>query len=184
MTSWWRERFDLRLFLPAAAALAFASSAGAGRLDVTDAIGRAAAALLLLAQFRLWDDIADRDRDRGQHPSRVLVRAADLTPFVAACAWLGVVNLCAAAWRGGVLSASTLALLNAGAAILYGARPTARTAATDMAVVAKYPVFVLILAGAGSPGWPIAASASAVYAIAIAFELWHDATSPLRAHHS
>ena len=185
MTAWVRERFDVRLFLPAAAGLAVASSAGGARLDVTDVAGRVASAALLLAQFRLWDDLADRERDRRAHPHRVLVRSADTTTFVAACVWLGVLNLCLAAWRGGVVSASVFALLNAGAAIWYGARPATRSAASDMAVLAKYPVFVLILAGnLASDGWALAAAAFAVYGTALAFERWHDATSPLRAHHS
>lgn len=77
-----------------------------------------------------------------------------------------------------------LALLNAGAAIWYGARPPLRSAATDMTVLAKYPAFVLILATSMSPGWALAASAAAVYAAAFAFELWHDASSPLRVHNS
>jgi hypothetical protein len=185
MIGYWRERFNVRLFLPAAAGIALASGVAGERLDAIAAIGRMAPALLLLAQFRLWDDLADRERDRGAHPARVLVRAADLTPFAATCVWLGVFNLCAAAWRGGVLSASLLALLNTGAAIWYGVRLPARTAAADMTVLAKYPVFVLILAGNSmSSAWALAASASAVYAAACAFELWHDATSPLRVHNS
>jgi hypothetical protein len=181
MIAYWRERFDLRIFLPAAAVIAGAAQVGHARLDPTGLIVDAASTLALLAQFRLWDDLADRERDRREHPDRVLPRAADVTPFAAACVWLGILNLSVAAWGGGTLSASLLALLDAAAAVWYAARPAGRTAASDLVLLAKYPAFVLIVAEApAGSGWALAASAGLVYVAACAFEIWHDATGPLR----
>ncbi|HET7216543.1 MAG TPA: hypothetical protein VFJ02_00785 [Vicinamibacterales bacterium] len=183
--AYWHERFDVRLFVPAAVAIAFASYAGAVRFDAIDAVARIVSSLALLAQFRLWDDLADRERDRREHPNRVLVRLTDITPFAATCVWLGAFNLCTAAWHGGVANVCLLALLTAGGAIWYHSRPSIRSAATEMTLLAKYPLFVLILAGPPVASvWMLGASASAVYAAACAFELWHDAASPLRVHNS
>ena len=181
MIAYWRERFDLRLFLPAAAAITVAAQVGREHLDPAGPIVGAASTLALLAQFRLWDDLADRERDRREHPDRVLPRTSDATPFAAACVWLGILNLSVAAWRGGTLSASLLALLDVAAAVWYTARPAGRTAASDLVLLAKYPLFVLILADApAGSGWALAASAGIVYVAACAFEIWHDATGPLR----
>lgn len=184
MTAYWRERFDLRVFVPAATAIAFGGQLASAHASPRDMIATVALTLSLLAQFRLWDDLADRERDRREHPERTLVRASGLSAFVAACVWLGVFNLCAAAWRGGTLSASLLALLTLASAIWYGARPASRTAATDFTLLAKYPAFVFIVADADVSPLVLAASAAIVYAGACAFELWHDPTSPLRFNNS
>lgn len=180
MTAYWRERFPLRLFLPVAAALAIAAGVGVEGDPVRMAIDTGCA-LMLLAQFRLWDDLADLDRDRRDHPDRVLAAATDATPFVATCVWLGILNLLVAAVRGGVLGACLTASLDAAAAVWYTARPAARTAATDLARLTKYPVFVLLLAGAsGSPSSSLALSAGAIYLGACVYEIWHDAAGPMR----
>jgi hypothetical protein len=180
MTAYWRERFPLRLFLPVAAALAIAAGVG-----VEGNPGRTAAdtacASMLLAQFRLWDDLADLESDRRNHPDRVLAAAPDTTPFVATCVWLAILNLLVAALRAGVLGACLTASLDAAAAIWYTARPTARTAATDLARLTKYPIFVLLLASAAGPlSSRLALSAGATYLAACVYEIWHDAAGPMR----
>ena len=82
-SSWWRERRnDPRLpaaalqavVLRAAGAHSCGSSAGSGA-SVMELAAATVGALLLLAQFRIWDDIADRLQDAIAHPDRVLVRA-------------------------------------------------------------------------------------------------------------
>ena len=67
-------------FPPAVFAPAIISMTGAAVWSVHDpsalAIARASLlGLVLVAQFRLWDDMEDADRDRVTHPERVLVRA-------------------------------------------------------------------------------------------------------------
>src|SRR5262245_55724700 len=72
-----RTRFPLWRFGPLALFLALAGGA-------TDAMAMFGGALLALAwffQFRLADDLADRQRDARDHPDRVLVRA-DVRPFL------------------------------------------------------------------------------------------------------
>jgi len=85
------ERIPLRLFLPLAALLALAARVDAAR-SIPESIVDAGILLLLMAQFRLWDDIADRPHDRIAHPERVLVGAPSDTPFRIACGVLAILN--------------------------------------------------------------------------------------------
>jgi hypothetical protein len=60
------ERLPLRLILPVSAALALAAG---GRWETPGArVSAVATACLLVAQFRIWDDLADLPRDRVAHP--------------------------------------------------------------------------------------------------------------------
>ena len=74
MIAYLAERLSPAIFVPAAALIALVSHTAGGHaadswlLDLL-------LALLLIAQFRLWDDLADREHDRRAHPERVLVRA-------------------------------------------------------------------------------------------------------------
>ena len=81
-----RERFRLRLFIPLA--LLIAAAAIVPPASWTSFAIDFAVALLLLAQFRMWDDLADRGRDRIEHPGRVLVRDARRDADRGACAVL------------------------------------------------------------------------------------------------
>jgi len=87
------ERFRPAVFAPAIARHAglalWAAEAGPTAARLAGAAGLAA---LLLLQFRLWDDLEDRDRDRVAHPERVLVLAPP-APFRRALAVLGLGNL-------------------------------------------------------------------------------------------
>ena len=70
-----RERFPLTVFVPVALFLAIPSLAtgDAARVLVT--------LLVLLFQFRLWDDLSDLTADRREFPERVLSRAESVTSF-------------------------------------------------------------------------------------------------------
>lgn len=182
--AYWRERFRPRLFLPAALAITAAGRAGASS-DGSAWPADVVCTLLLLAQFRLWDDLADRDRDRATHPSRVLVRASQLEPFVATCLALTVANLALRAWLGGNAAAQALVALDLAAAAWYSWRPARRTALTDLVLLTKYPAFVLLLAaGSHAPIPLVAVSAAAIYGLACGLEIWHDASGPLRVTNS
>ena len=74
-TAYWLERFRPVLFVPVAILLAAAVRRRRHRADPRRWTIDIFCALLLLGQFRLWDDLADRERDRAAHPSRVLVGA-------------------------------------------------------------------------------------------------------------
>ena len=105
------ERFQNRTYLPMAVVIAGAASGGSlsgVRLGID-----AAFALLLLAQFRSWDDLADRGRDAVSHPDRVLVRAISIAPIVAFSGALAILNICLAIQRdaSGIAVAVLLALI-------------------------------------------------------------------------
>ena len=174
MLSYWFERLRPGVTLPLAVLIAFSAGTPAGIRDVLFA-------LLLVAQFRLWDDLEDRERDRGTHPGRVLARAGRAWPFAAMCVALGAVNLGLAAWFHGSPALLTLLVLHVAMAAYYAWRPPARTKVSDLVLLAKYPAFVFVLAhGTQASPWFVCVGASAIYALACAFEVWHDAAGPLR----
>ena len=170
-----RERFTLRLFLPLALFIGLAT-ASTGQEWEALALDTGYA-LLLLVQFRVWDDLPDRSRDAVSHPERVLVRAPDVTPHIAFCGALAVLNIC--------LAVSLLALLNLALGAWYLSRSHRRTASEDparlIAFLAKYPAILFIVAGARLASSPVQTVSAALllYVVVCAYEAWHDPKSPL-----
>jgi 4-hydroxybenzoate polyprenyltransferase len=71
------ERFRPAVFLPAILGLAACATAAGSVAPTRPAVTRAVVLTgILVAQFRLWDDLEDRERDARTHPDRVLVRSA------------------------------------------------------------------------------------------------------------
>lgn len=174
-----RERFPLQLYVPLAAFVAVAASPrdGTWRTGVLDG----AYALALLLQFRTWDDLADRERDAVRHPQRVLVRAPQVTPVIAFCGALAVLNLCVAVWRDGSgVAVAVLAAVDAAFGAWYLSRGT-QSVAGDLLLLAKYPTILVIVAGGRAADAPlqIAIGAAAFYAAACVYEAWHDPHSGL-----
>jgi 4-hydroxybenzoate polyprenyltransferase len=174
-----RERFRLAVFVPVSVAIAAsAGGPGLGSLAVD-----AAFALLLLAEFRLRDDLADRDADASVHAGRVIVRARSLTSFRLFAAALAIANLSVCTMRSGEWIAVPLLLaLHVVLAALYSQR-TARTFGGDQLLLVKYPAFVLIVAASHclEAPLPVAIGAAVVYAAASIYEAWHDPASPAAA---
>jgi hypothetical protein len=172
------ERFPPGIFVPAAVGIAGAvrvASSGADASWLVDS----ALALLLIAQFRLWDDLADRDVDRLTHPARVLARAERIGPYVTSCVTLAILNLAASAWRGGLVGLLVLAALDVSFVAWYAGRSSQRTVIGCLWMVAKYSVFVIVMAARSSIFSHLLLAASAIYAAACAYEIWHDPSSPL-----
>jgi 4-hydroxybenzoate polyprenyltransferase len=178
MIRYWIERFPLQLFGPVAALIVVAAHPSG------QTIGRWVADIaivtLLLAQFRLWDDLADRRHDRQAHPERVLARAERLGPFVALCLALSLINL-TIAWRAHSTAALVLLALNVTTAAWYALRSEPRSVSGDLVVLAKYPLFVLIVAmgsaGVQPPALLMSMMASSL--VALTYEAWHDPVGPL-----
>jgi hypothetical protein len=173
------ERFRPRTYIPLAVVIAGAASGGAlsaARLGVD-----AAFALLLLVQFRSWDDLADRRRDTLSHPERVLVRAPSIAPIVALSGALATVNICLAAQRdaSGIALVVLVALI--GALGAWYALRTVRTAAGDHLLLSKYPAMVIVVAGERVLVAPvhILCAALALHLAVCLYEMWHDPASPL-----
>ena len=180
MLAYWRERLPVRTFGPVAAAIAcppqLAGFRGAGAFALD-----AALAWLLLAQFRLWDDLVDRDVDRKRHPHRVLARTAHVGRYVLLCLALTVVNVLALQSRERPeISLPLLAVLTLALAVAY--TESARSPAIDLIRLTKDPVFVLIVAASQTGGATPAAFVMAITAFvaAVAYEVWHDPETPLR----
>lgn len=173
------ERFSPRIFVPLAVAIAGAASGGtlsASRLSLDTTF-----ALLLLAQFRSWDDLADRGRDAVSHPERVLVRATSVAPIVGFSGGLAILNIYLAIQRDA--SGTAVAVLVALVSVLgawYSWR-TARTIAGDHLLLSKYPAMVIVVAGDRILSAPvqILCAALAVHFAACLYEMWHDPASPL-----
>ncbi len=178
-----RERFKPKVFGPAAVLLAAAALWSAGASPrVTFGATALGLAVVLLLQFRLWDDIEDRERDRYRHPERVLVRS-DPAPFRLTCVLLMVLNVLLLVVIGARAAALGLGCLDLFFWMAYG---RLRQRLPDRAwrfqiLLLKYPVFVgLLAASLGSPlSLRLLVAAVAVYVCACAYETLHDRQKPL-----
>jgi 4-hydroxybenzoate polyprenyltransferase len=172
-----RERIPLSFFGPLA--LVLAACALAWPPPPVELAVTAIAALSLLAQFRAWDDLADRRIDAVAHPDRVLVKAETHRSLVGLAFALMVINASVAAERG-LSSVALLVALHAALGGYYLLRRH-RTVLSDQLLLGKYPAFVLILAGERltTAPLPLGLTAGAVYVAASAYEAWHDPLSPL-----
>jgi len=178
--------------------LAVCAQAGA-RSNPTTFVVDVLLASLLFAQFRIFDDLADRPRDARIHPERVLARTHTVRPIVIAglslaAATLGILLLrtavrldSASAARPSAIGAylALIALLSS----WYSLRGE-RTLVGDHLLLTKYPAFVWIVstsrvtlpAPGRAPATPqLALSMVAVYLAACVYEALHDDRSPATA---
>ena len=170
------QRFRPTVFAPATALHVGLALWAAGAEPMPGRLAAAAGlAALLLLQFRLWDDLEDRGRDRATHPERILV-VAPPAPFRRALVAIGVGNLVVLAARSAVAAAG-LAVLDVAFLAAYRLRARVSDRLWRFGVLpAKYPAFVALVAvAAGAPRTPRLALAMAVmYAAAIGYEVHHD----------
>jgi 4-hydroxybenzoate polyprenyltransferase len=192
------ERFPLALvfFVPLLLALA----AQAGLADRTASFpADCLLALLLFAQFRILDDLADRSRDARVHPERALVRTSSVRPVVIAglalaATTLGDLLVRASHEIGTIFSWPSVP----GAIVVYLAVTILlsvwyvlrgnRTVLGDHLLLTKYPACVLIIATSRAEQSPLASSSAgqlilamiAVYLAACLYEAFHDDRSPAR----
>jgi len=147
-----RERYAATLFVPLAvfigvASLAMANSRPTLGLLVPTAVA-SALAYVLVFQFRLWDDLADRESDRLRCPERVLARFESRSPFVAFLIGTIAVNLLLVAVLRGA-GARWMALAGLDFAMLawyrWGRRGVANVLLSYHGVLAKYPVLVFVV---------------------------------------
>jgi len=140
-----RTRFPLARFLPLALFLGLAASTADEHTSVGFFAVRVLLVFLWLFQFRLGDDLADRQRDRRDHPDRVLVRAEG-RPFAWLLAILTAGNMLMTYWQLSV-SRSTEFIGLVGLFLLwYGImRCWHFPLLTSVGVLLKYPAFVYLL---------------------------------------
>lgn len=172
-----RERLPWRLWGPVILLLTFAAAWATNAR--TPGVWCQAVVLmsLLVVQFRLWDDLRDRDRDRETHPNRVLVRT-DPRPFQRFVCALAAAGLAVAWGMGGERPLLALSGLNLVFAALYAwIRPALnKTLWRFPVLLAKYPAFVAIVAVAiGRPAaGRMTIAALLVYGGAQIFEAVHS----------
>lgn len=166
VAAWRSTRFAWPRFLPLAGLLVWAAFAAGGASAATTAAGFLLA-VSLVAQFRLWDDLVDRARDRDADPPRVLAQCASTVAFERIVALLGAANAFVLLSLHGEQALLGYLLLNATAALWYlGHR--ARGLAHALILHLKYPVFILLIA---PPAVVPLAGAAIVYAAVVGFEL-------------
>jgi len=123
--------------------------------------------LLLIIQFRLWDDLVDLPYDRIHSPERVLARAPSLSPFYSSFAILGVLSLTSLCLLWSVKSALLYLCIVASFLLLYRYQEWLahhRTIRTALVLI-KYPLFLLLVAEAGIM------LAAICYLVPLAFDL-------------
>ncbi|MCI5222441.1 MAG: hypothetical protein D3924_07175 [Candidatus Electrothrix sp. AR4] len=84
-----RDRVQARLFLPMALFLVLAAEASglAPSSSASTSVGLLQWPIMLLLsysmilQWRLWDDLKDRDHDQEKHPGRLLCQTSDIKPY-------------------------------------------------------------------------------------------------------
>ena len=175
-----RERLPLQVFGPALVCLV-GLAWWAARPPEPGVVARSAAVvLLLLLQFRLWDDLADLDADRAAHPARVLTRLSltpsSLTPFHLALALLTLAAAIVSVTRPMALAA--VILLDAAFLCAYWRlRRQVRDEVWRFGILLlKYPAFVAIATLAATDaldGLRLVFAAVAAYAGAALYEDWH-----------
>ena len=182
MIEYWVNRFLLSPFVPCALLLGTVASL-VGSADLGDFLDNcrylSLIALLTLALLRLWDDLADRERDRRTHPDRVLCNSEPL-PFIVTAVALAIASASLAFSVGYGRLAQQLLVFYATVGGYYLLRPRERTATTDAVLLLKYPSLLFVLAPAPTNAMGLATAMLAIYGIALAYEIWHDAASPLR----
>lgn len=172
-----RTRFPLRRFGPLALFLTLAAAA----LDETPTIRRVGLSILLvlpwLLQFRLGDDLADRERDCRDHPDRVLVRA-DARPFIVVLLLLTVGNTLLTAWLLPGPRWLEFLTLNGLFLIWYTTVRGLPPFPAGLGVLLKYPAFVFLLRPTGSVGDGRAVCVLVlIYTCFVAYEILHDKRS-------
>jgi len=169
LQAWRSSRLQGSRFLPLAMMLAWAAWVASDR-TYGQSLAMLGLAYTLIAQFRLWDDLVDRDRDRSLHPGRVLASAEDAT-LLRLTGWgLGAVNAIALYALNGGAALVGLMVLHGVLGIWY-ARRASRDLLHDHALLLKYPVFVVLLASPTSNPSTLVLMSLLVYAAMCAFEL-------------
>jgi hypothetical protein len=133
-----------------------------------------ARAVLLIASFRIWDDLMDRAMDRDRHPERVALRADAMPPLRAGAVvlWSGAAVITAIVDEA--VATALLLLFTIALGIWYSMRSPGSFVNSGL-VLAKYAVFVAVIVGAHFAFTPRGLlAAAAVFALAWVYEWAHD----------
>ena len=172
------QRVRPAVFVPAMLLLAAAACAAAGARSPLAFAHAAGLVAILVIQFRLWDDLEDRESDRLTHPDRVLTQG----PIgVFAVALVTLAGIALAAFAPAPPALLGLVALDAIAWWTYR-RLRARLSEPVwryLVLPVKYPAFVVLtsLALGSASVEPVAIAALITYLGACGYEAWHSRTS-------
>ncbi len=173
-----QERFPVRVFLPLALFLSVAGLSGGRSVEGIGFTMTFCLASLLVFQFRLGDDLADRRRDWLEHPERVLPSARSTTPFHLLLILAMTGNLVLIGLQDGPqYPLFVFLILNGGLLLWYRwlRHFLSRPAVHYHVVLIKYPVFVYLLSGPSSQERGLLLPVSVlVYFTFCVFEALHD----------
>ena len=172
-----RERLPLRLVLTVALLLTMT----AAFVSVATSLQRLASdwmlAILLVCQFRLWDDLHDVDSDRIKHPHRVLCRQTSLRQFQLAVVILFVINSTAIFASRAFNTAIVFVATNIVFFIWYHKlRSFFPPSMNTSFVLSKYPAFLFLLVNGSESRQKVflAIAMIIVFAAACAYEVIHN----------
>jgi SAM-dependent methyltransferase len=172
-----RERIARGRLLLTLAIVVAAGFAVQPPVHVRDGVLRVALAVLLIVQFRLWGDIADREHDRRRHPERVLARhygRAIAFLVLLAVLSLPIVLLLGAFGDAGRRMAA-YGVLALALAVVYGSQATIHGRVMRTAwLLVQFPAFVLLTVP--DPGAPSALVAAAIVYLLAMFKDWATST--------
>ena len=176
---YWRSRIPSTRYIPLAIFLAAAGLASHPTASLVDWAFGFLLSYGLIAQFRLLDDLEDRDLDCFYNPNRILCRAQTLTPFYAIFVLLVIISTSLLSYWPTTRESLVTFLVLLGAYLFWYRFRSSRLPGTfrnAIVVLAKYPIMVgLIALGVKSKlvSLDIAISA-AVYATFLLYEELHD----------
>jgi hypothetical protein len=143
-----------------------------GPRDALDVLARGGLGLVLIAQFRLWDDLADREHDSVHHATRVLSRSQAIPWFWIAFVLLALLAAAIAALRSGLAALQIYLGLIVLLAVVYHVRVRLPRLIRVQLVLLKYPAFVVLLVAPGFANRALLAGAVS-YLVLSVFE-WYD----------
>lgn len=170
-----------RLLIPPVLAAVILVAGGSQVVRFESASGLARDLLLaglFVAAFRIWDDIADRGRDRREHPDRVMVRAQSVLPLICAAVLMWTAAAALTVLVSGWGTAALLGAYTVALGVWYRTRPPAGLGIH--LILAKYAAFTVAIIGSERFATPRGASVVAlVYLAACIYEWAHDAAAPV-----
>lgn len=120
-----------------------------------DALTRMVVVMLLVMQFRLWDDLEDLERDRREHPQRVLANSTSLVPFglhLAALTSVAAIALLAVrSWPQWLAAVILDAVLWSWYRAVHGRKRSPLVHA--LVILLKYPVIVFLVTPWDPANW-------------------------------
>ena len=176
--AYFRTRFPVWLVIALPLVMAAPAMISGRATSAAEAATLLGIAVLLFAEFRLWDDLCDREQDCRKNPQRVLCRAQSIQPFTALLLFLATVNFLLVAWLLPWQSVAWLLGLHGFLAVWYAIRASVKAGpvANYHAVLLKYPICGLLLALSPqrSPTLQLYASIAVVYLVLCIAEVVHD----------